>query len=212
MRLRTPSPSMVVALIALFVALTGTAFAAVTYAERAGSVDGKSAVSATVTTAKAANRLIAANSRGLDKGQIPAKFLDDVPVTQTFGSAFEVVDNATGAANTIGSVAGIGTLTASCSDENQNAGNEDPASTITITNSSGEAINIARSTGGGGPTILPQPNGTVHSFQIRGSTTFNMHIERRGTNMLVNGVVRQDGRGTPAANCLVYGTVLRIER
>src|SRR4051795_7760622 len=46
MKISRPSPSMVVAGIALFVSLGGTSIAAVNYAARAGEVDGKSAVSA----------------------------------------------------------------------------------------------------------------------------------------------------------------------
>jgi hypothetical protein len=31
------------------------------------------------------------------------------------------------------------------------------------------------------------------------------------TNLLINGTVRQDGRGQAAAFCLVYGTILRVD-
>ena len=44
MKLKLPSPAMVVALIALAVAMSGSAVAAVTFARNAGAVDGKSAV------------------------------------------------------------------------------------------------------------------------------------------------------------------------
>jgi hypothetical protein len=37
-----------------------------------------------------------------------------------------------------------------------------------------------------------------------------MHIERKGVNYLAQGVVRQDGRSTPAATCLVYGFALAV--
>jgi len=201
---------MAVACVALFVALGGTGIAAVNYAQRAGAVDGKSAVASTATLKRAAGRLVATQKSGPDRGQLPTKFVDDVPVTQTFGRAFEVEDNQTGAATPIGAVGGIGTLTASCNDEAAAAGNEDPSTQLNLTNSSGEAVNIARTIGGGNPTISPQPNGTVHTFNIRGSNTFRMHVERRGVNMLVDGVVRQDGRATGRATCLVYGTVLRV--
>lgn len=206
-----PSPAMAVACTALFIALGGTSIAAVNYAKRAGAVDGKSAVSASASNSKAAGKLVATKKKGSDKGRLPAKFIADVPVTQTFGRAFDVIDNATGAAETIGSVAGIGTLTASCVDQNNQPGNEDPQTTINLTNSSGEAVNLARTIGGGGPTIGPVANGAVHSFTINGSNSFRMHVERRGTNMLVDGVVRQDGKNSAAATCLVYGTVLRVD-
>src|SRR3954462_15251273 len=78
MKISRPSPSMVVAGIALFVSLGGTSVAAVSYAQRAGSVDGKSAVSAGSTLGHAAGRLVATNSSGPDKGRIPGKFIADV--------------------------------------------------------------------------------------------------------------------------------------
>ena len=54
------------------------------------------------------------------------------------------------------------------------------------------------------------PNGTVAQLVIGGSNTFAYHVEHRGRNLLVNGVVRQDGRGSGVATCLVWGTVLEI--
>jgi len=47
-------------------------------------------------------------------------------------------------------------------------------------------------------------------FTINGSSTFELHLERRGTNYFVHGVVRQDGRGSNAAACLVYGVTLAV--
>ena len=49
------------------------------------------------------------------------------------------------------------------------------------------------------------PNTTTQAFKISGSQPFTMHIERAGTNYVVNGVVRQDGRNAPTAQCVVYG-------
>ena len=36
------------------------------------------------------------------------------------------------------------------------------------------------------------------------------HIERRGQNAMITGGVRQDGRGTPAATCVVFGVVEQV--
>ena len=102
MRLSKPSPSMVIASIALFVSLGGTSVAAVSYARNAGKVDGYDAVKASSSTSKAAGRLVATNKSGPDKGKIPAKHLAGVGVTQTFGRSFDVADNAPGAPQTIG--------------------------------------------------------------------------------------------------------------
>src|SRR3954464_10426810 len=109
MRFSKPSPSMVVASIALFVSLGGTSGAAVSYARNAGKVDGYDAVKARSSTSKAAGRLVAANKSGPDKGKLPAKHLADVPVTQTFGRAFDVADNTPGAPVTIGDAGTLGT-------------------------------------------------------------------------------------------------------
>ncbi len=210
MKISRPSPSMAVAGIALFVSLGGTSLAAVNYAANAGAVDGKSAVSASGTTSHAAGRLVATNSSGPDKGQIPAKFLAGVPHTQTFGRAFDVADNAPGAPQTIGDGGSLGTLTATCNDQNAAAGVEDPTTTLNFVNTSGATINVARRVGTGDGVVAALPNQTLAPLTIAGSNTFFFHIESAGKNLLVNGVVRQDGRGGPAASCLVYGTVMEI--
>ena len=64
MRPRRPSPAMVVAVIALVVALSGTAIAAVDYARNAGAVDGKSAVGAQASLGRAAGKLVATAADG----------------------------------------------------------------------------------------------------------------------------------------------------
>jgi hypothetical protein len=212
MRIRRPSPAMVVASIALFVALGGTSIAAVNFARNAGAVDGKSAVFAGASTSQAAGKLVATNRRGSEKGRIPGRFLADVPHTQTFGRAFEVADNAPGAPVEIGSAGSIGTLTATCNDQAQRPGVEDPITELNFVNRSGEPINAARRVGvrdDGAVTAVP--NGTQAQLVIGGSNTFTYHVELRGTNLLVDGVVRQDGRGSGGASCLVYGTVMEID-
>ena len=98
MKISRPSPSMVVAGIALFVSLGGTSIAAVNYVARAGSVDGKSAVFAGASLSQAAGKLVATNRSGTDKGRLPGKFVADVPKTQSFSNGFEVADNAPGRA------------------------------------------------------------------------------------------------------------------
>lgn len=210
MRISRPSPALVIACVALFVSLGGTSLAAVNFARNAGAVDGKSAVSASSTTSHAAGRLVATNKLGPDKGMFPGRFLAGVPHTQTFGRSFDVADNAPGAPQPIGSVAGIGSLTATCNDQAPGAGVEDPTSTITLINQSGEIVNVARRVGNGDGVVQLVPNQTTAPLTISGSNTFTYHAERRGVNLLVNGVVRQDGRGSPDAHCLVYGTVMEI--
>jgi hypothetical protein len=74
--LRLPSPAMVVALVALFVALTGSAAAVtVSYALNSDKVDGKHAVGAGATLNRAAGKLVATRSTGANKGKFASKFI-----------------------------------------------------------------------------------------------------------------------------------------
>ena len=211
MRFSKPSPSMAVACIALFVSLGGTSVAAVNYARNAGKVDGKDAVKASSSTAKAAGKLVAANKSGPDRGRIPGKHLAGVPHTQTFGRAFEVADNAPGAPQLIGDGGSVGHLTATCNDQSPRPGVEDPITELNFVNTSGDFINVAKRVGVRDDAgVSAVPNGTVAQLVIGGSNTFAYHVEYRGRNLLVDGVVRQDGRGGAVATCLVWGTVQEI--
>jgi hypothetical protein len=201
---------MVVAGIALFVSLGGTSVAAVNYASRAGSVDGKSALSASSTLDRAAGRLVATNSSGPEKGRMPGKFVADVGHTQAFSRSFDVADNAPGAPQAVGVFRGLGTLTATCNDQNGAAGKEDPISVITFINQSGHPVNLARRVGNGDGAITQAPNQTTGSLTIAGGNTFMFHIEWAGQNAIIQGGVRQDGQRTPAGTCAVFGVVTQV--
>lgn len=209
-----PSPAMVVAIIALTVALSGTAFAAVNFARNSGAVDGKSAVASGAKLSQAAGKLVATQKSGSRKGRIAARYLDLPQLVEgrsaTFGRSLSVVDNGALVPLKIGSVPGVGTLTASCRDENVLVGRLDPATTITLSNTSGATINLMRKVDNDNATVVPLPNGVIHEFRISGSRPFTLHIEHRGSNTLVQGVVRQDGRNQPSASCLVYGFSLLV--
>jgi hypothetical protein len=202
---------MAVACTALFVALGGTSVAAVNYARNAGAVDGRSAVRAGSTTSKAAGKLVATNKKGPDKGRIPGKFLAGVARASTFGSSVEVVDNQTGVPATLGTAPGIGTLTATCADQGARTGVEDPITTVTLNNSSGTTINVAKRVGGRDAEVLPQAPDTAQSIVIGGSNTFDLHAQNGRVSMVIDGVIRQDGRGTATASCLFYGTFTLVE-
>ncbi len=209
-KLSWPSPAMVVASIALFVALGGTSIAAVSYARNAGKVDGKSAVSSSKSLSTAAGKLVATASKGPNKGRIPSKFLQGVATADAFGKAFEVADNATGAQEPFGGAGGVGTLTANCADQSPRPNVEDPISRIEFVNQSGETINITQRKGNDNADILPLANGTFTQINIGGSNTFEFQVQRGETALLINGTIRQDGRGQAAASCLIYGTVVRV--
>ncbi|HEX2084407.1 MAG TPA: hypothetical protein VHF89_01880 [Solirubrobacteraceae bacterium] len=212
MRLRTPSPSLVISIIALVMATTGTAVAAVNFARNAGKVDGKDGVAATATLRRAAGDLVATNRTGPDRGKIPGKFLAGVVRgdSQQFGRLIEVVDNANGAPQPIAGAAGLGTLNVSCNDQNPRAGVEDPRMVVTFANASGATINIARRAGNSEEAVVLVQPGAADSFVVGGSEMFDLHVERNLQNLRVEGVIRQDGRGTGAAACLVYGFALEV--
>jgi hypothetical protein len=210
MKISRPSPSMVIAGIALFVSLGGTSVAAVSYATRAGSVDGKSAVYSGASLSQSAGKLVATERRGADKGRLPGRFVSDVPKTAVFSNVFEVADNAPGAPQTAAVISGLGTLTATCNDQSNAAGVEDPISTVSFLNQSGEPVNVARRVGNGDGALAAAPNQTAASLTVGGSNTFMFHIERRSQNAIINGGIRQDGRGTATASCVVFGVVEQV--
>jgi hypothetical protein len=215
-RTKRPSPALVVATLALVMATTGSAVAAVDFARNAGAVDGKSAVASGATLRQAAGRLVATQRTGDDRGRIATRYLDLTGVargtTDTFGRALEVVDRTAPAAPPVAGAAvpvsahpGLGTLSVSCTDQNPMPARENPAMTLTFTNTAGEAVNLARTVGNGEPLVTALLAGTQTQFTILGSNTFTVHVERRSTNLAIHGAVRQDGLNTATGSCLVYG-------
>jgi hypothetical protein len=207
-----PSPAMVVSLIALVFAMTGSAAAVVNFARNAGAVDGHSAVGAGVKNSTAAGKLVATRRVGALAGTIPAQYLD--PATgrsQQYGQSTEVIDNGAVVPSTIGSIPGFGTLQATCSDQNSIPGKEDPSTTITFVNTSGLPVSFARALSAGGSTAVASlvPNQTAE-FTVNGSNTYVLNVYKQGTGLLVNGVVRQDGAGTAAAICVNYGQATQV--
>lgn len=204
MHIPKPSASMVVATTALVFAMTGAGIAAV----NATSVDGVSAVKSGASAKRAAGKLVTTERKGTGKGTIAARYLN--PGT-TFGKAFEVQDNQVLAPVKIGGITGLGTLTASCYDQNKVAGNEDPATNVAFGNSSGTTLNISRTVGNGAAAIGTLPNAAQSTFNITGSNTFELHLQKANVNYFVRGVVRQDGRGTAAASCVIYGFAIAVK-
>jgi len=214
MKISRPQPATIISIVALVMASTGSALAAVDFARNAGAVDHKSAVGSGSTLSHTAGKLIATQAKGAGKGTIAQKYLDvgglASGTTSTFGKSFEVADNAASVPQTIGGIPGLGPLTATCLDQDPAVGVEDPQTTITFQNTSGDVVNQSRQIGGSNPLVNAVLNGTTSAFNINGSSTFELHLERKGTNYFVHGVVRQDGRGSNAASCLVYGVTLAV--
>ena len=211
MRFTKPSPSMVVASIALFVSLGGTSVAAVSYARNAGKVDGYDAVKASSSTSKAAGRLVAANKTGSDKGKLPVKHLADVAahadvralVRRRRQRARRAADDR---------------RRRLCRHADRDV--QRPVAARRQRGSDHRAElrqHLGRLHQRRQARRRPRrrrrvrgPDGTVAQLTIAGSNTFSYHVEYKGRNLLVNGVVRQDGRNTPTASCLVWGTVQEI--
>ncbi|MEH3054746.1 MAG: hypothetical protein PGN13_12205 [Patulibacter minatonensis] len=207
MKLQAPSPSMGVAIAALIMASTGTAVAAATYASNAGKVDGRDAVSSKTSTSKAAGALVATAGSGPYKGKIPGKFLADV--VRGDGDGFnrlaDVQDNAGDVPTTLTTIPGFGNLVATCSDQNGKAGVEDPISAITFQNTSGAALNLVRDSNGDAPGVGVIDTNATSVQNIGGTAAFHWLIENAGNVVVIEGGVRQVGRNTAAAQCLVYG-------
>jgi hypothetical protein len=214
MKISRPQPATIISIVALVMASTGSAVAAVSFARNAGAVDHKSAVGNGATLSHAAGKLVATRAKGAGKGTIAAKYLDLGGVahgsTSTFGQSVPVPDNTSGVPTQIGGIPGLGPLTATCTDQDSTPGIGDPQTTITFSNTSGDVVNQSRTIGGGNPAIGAVAANTQSTFTINGSSTFELHLQRKGTNYFVRGVVRQDGKGTTAAACTVYGFSLAV--
>jgi hypothetical protein len=211
MRISKPSPAMVVACTALFIALGGTSIAAVNYARNAGKVDGRDAVGAGASNARAAGKLVATLGRGSHRGQLPPHFVAQVPRTTPFGRFMEVSDNATGAPLHLVGDSGFAAVSATCSDQNRAPGVENPIVAVTVTNQSGGPLNLASRRGGAEPTVIEFPNATAQTFHVGAQTTIELLLQKPdGNSMMIDAGARQAGQQTAAAACHVFGTALRI--
>jgi hypothetical protein len=224
MKLKRPSPAMVVSVVALVMSMTGGALAAVNYARNAGAVDGKSAVKASASNGKAAGKLVATTRSGADRGKIPFKFLAGAASAASVSSladmaararntarVIEVSDNQVTVAETLIDLE-LGNFQVSCYDEAQAAGKENAATRITITNHSGFPMNIARRVGVGDAQITTLPNNVVDTFDVGAQNTF--HVQLQGAvnkTVTLDGTARQAGQGTPESACGVWATAIIVQ-
>src|SRR3954469_14677093 len=106
MRIKRPSPALVVSIIAVVMASTGSAVAASKLA--ATSVDGYSAVGASSSLGGARGKLVATQSGGTNAGKLPGKFVSGLVAGDGFIGSFaraqDVTDNQTGAPITLATV------------------------------------------------------------------------------------------------------------
>jgi hypothetical protein len=211
MRIKRPSPSLIVSIVAVVMASTGSAVAASKIA--ATSVDGYSAVGASSSLGKARGKLVATQAGGANAGKLPGKFVSGLVQGDGFIGSFaraqDVTDNQVGAPVELIRIEGLGTLTSVCEDQSNVVGREDPRQTIAFLNQSGAVVSYARELGGGGAATISVPgNGTATPFTIPGSNTFQLLIQSGTKSVTIQGIARQDGTNTPTAQCFTTAQVI----
>jgi hypothetical protein len=214
---RLPSPAMVVAVIALIVALSGTAVAAVDFARNAGAVDGKSAVGAKASLRSAAGKLVATQTGGDGKGQIPARFLDGVMRggTQTLSKYLRTVDNQAGRPTPLLIVPGIGRFDAQCDDVDPTPGTQTTRTSINFTASVAIGVHVSRLLGrdigaGQRPAVFNAEKAQPVSILASADGLFEVIMEAKGRSVLIIGASRTDNGPGPQAACLIWGAAFRV--
>jgi hypothetical protein len=216
-KLRLPSPAMVVAIVALIVALSGTAIAAVDFASNAGAVDGKSAVGAQASLRGAAGKLVATASGGEGKGRIPARFLDGVMRggTMTLSKYLRTVDNQAGRPTPLLIVPGIGRFDARCDDVDPTPGTQTTRTSIVFTASAAQGVNVSRLLGrdiatAQRPDVFTAPKAQPVSILGSADGLFEVIMQAKARSVLITGAARTDNGPGPKAACLIWGTAFRV--
>ena len=224
MKVKRPSPAMVVAVVALVMSTTGGAIAAVNYARNSDAVDGYSAVKAASSNKKAAGKLVATYPGGSQRGKIPYRFLSgaasksslaglaaNVARGKNTAQVIPVADNQVTAAQTLIDLE-LGNFQVSCYDEAEQVGRENAGTRLTITNHSGGPMNVARRIGGGEAVIVTLENNVVDTFDVGAQNTFDIQLQGATTKtVLLEGTARQGGQGTADSACAVWATAVIME-
>ena len=212
-----PSPAMVVALIALVVALSGTAVAAVDFARNAGAVDGRSAVAASATLSQAKGKLVATSSTGSARGRVPGRFVADVMRggATSISKYLRAVDNQPGPMVAIATIPGIGKFEAQCRDQDPAPGVESTQTIVTFTASEPGGVNVSRLTGRDieaardGIVFTALPTQAVPVISIA-DTMFQLILQAGPKTVFLSGSARSDANRTANAACLIWGIALRV--
>lgn len=210
---------MVVALIALFVALSGTAVAVVGYARNAGAVDGKSAIAASASLDRAAGKLVATASAGPNRGRVPDKFVSGVMRggATSLTRYLRVIDNAEGPVVPMAIIPRIGRLDAQCRDQDPTPGIESTQTVITFTASDPGGVNVSRLLGRDIEsarnavvfTALKDEPVPILSFA---DSLFQLVLQARDRTVFLNGASRSDANRSADAKCLIFGIGLRVSQ
>jgi hypothetical protein len=208
---------MVVAIIALVVALSGTAVAAVDFARNAGAVDGKSAVSASASLRHSKGKLVAAASAGPAKGRIPGRFVSDVMRggSTSITQYIRATDNADGRVVPLAIIPGIGRLDAQCRDQDPTPDIKSTQTLVSFTASDPGGVNVSRLLGsdiGGsrpGVAFSAAKDEPVPILQFADSL-FQLTLQARDRTVFISGAARPDLNRTASAACLIFGIGLRV--
>jgi hypothetical protein len=208
---------MVVAIIALIVALSGTAVAAVDFARNAGAVDHKSAVSASASLRRSAGKLVATASAGPGKGRIPGRFLSDVMRggSTSLTKYIRAVDNADGQVVPLAVIPGIGRLDAQCRDQDPTPDIKSTQTLVTFTASDPGGVNVSRLLGsdigssreGVVFTALKDVPAPVMQFA---DSLFQLTLQAHDRTVFITGAARPDLNRTASAACLIFGVGFRV--
>ena len=216
MRPKLPSPAMVVALVALVVALSGTAIAAVTYARNAGAVDGHSAVSARASLSAAAGNLVATKRGGAGKGRIPARFVEGVMrgASTTLTRYLPVTDNADGPVVALAVIPDVGRIDAQCRDQDPAEGRESSRTIMTFTAKHAPGVNVTRLLAldidaGRDPVVFSVVPDQTLTIMDPGEPLFQLVLQAGTRTVFVAGGTRPDTNDSPSAACLIFGLALR---
>lgn len=217
MRPSRPSPAMVVATIALIVALSGTAIAAVDFARNAGAVDGKSAVGARSSLSRAGGKLVATARGGPGKGRIPARFVDGVMrgASTSLTQYLRVEDNEAGRVVPLAIIPKIGRIDAQCRDQDPAPGIESTRTIITFTGFDPGGVNVSRllgqdiAAGHDGIVFTANKDEPVTIITLADSL-FQLVLQAKHRTVFVTGSARSDANRTADAACLIFGIGLRV--
>ena len=217
MRPSMPSPAMVVALIALVVALSGTAIAAVDFATNAGAVDSKSAVSSTASLALAKGKLVATANNGPSRGRLPGRFVDDVMRggSSAISQYLRAVDNQPGPSSRSRRSTGSGASRRSAATRIPRPNVKSTQTIITFTASQPGGVNVSRLLGRDienardGVVFTALPTQAVPIISLA-DTMFQLILQSGSKTVFMSGSARSDANRTPNAACLIWGIALRV--
>jgi len=217
MKLGLPSPAMVVAVIALVVALSGTAIAAVDFAANAGAVDGRSAVGPRAALRHAAGKLVATARSGKEQGRIPARFLGGVMhgSSRNISAYIHTVDNQPGRPKKLLALPGIGRLDAQCGDVDPAVGTATTRTSIEFTASAWIGVNVSRLLGrdigaGRRPDVFTAPRNQPVPIIASADGLFLAMLQAKAGSVLIMGAARTDSAPGPKAACLIWGTAFSV--